>query len=111
MDKRYLDKYCLKGVRSQEGYFRVDEKIRSRINFAQLNLKSPLPKTLGQFDVIFLRNVLIYFDNETKQDIVQRVISALKPGGYFFISHSETLHNIKTELSMVISSIYQKPCK
>ncbi|MCX7092873.1 MAG: methyltransferase domain-containing protein [Methylobacter sp.] len=111
MDKRYLDKYCLKGVRSQEGYFRVDEKIRNHVNFGQVNLKTPLPKNLGQFDVIFLRNVLIYFDTETKQDIVQRVISVLKPGGYFFISHSETLHSIKTELSMVTPSIYQKPCK
>jgi len=61
--------------------------------------------------LFFLRNVLIYFDTETKQDIVQRVISALKPGGYFFISHSETLHSVKTELSMVTPSIYQKPCK
>ncbi|WP_258076666.1 CheR family methyltransferase [Methylobacter tundripaludum] len=111
MDKRFLDKYCLKGVRSQEGYFRVDEKIRKRVSFGQINLKTPLPKSLGQFDVIFLRNVLIYFDTETKQDIVQRVISALKPGGYFFISHSETLHNIKTGLSVVAPSIYQKPCK
>ncbi|MDP3876596.1 MAG: protein-glutamate O-methyltransferase CheR [Methylobacter sp.] len=111
MDKRYLDKYCLKGVRSQEGYFRVDEKIRNHITFGQLNLKDPLPKSLGQFDVIFLRNVLIYFDAETKQDIVQRVISALKPGGYFFISHSETLHSVKTELITVTPSIYQKPCK
>jgi chemotaxis protein methyltransferase CheR len=111
MDKRYLDKYCLKGVRSQEGYFRVDEKIRNRIRFGQINLKASLPKNLGLFDVIFLRNVLIYFDKETKQDIVQRVITALKPGGYFFISHSETLHGIKTELAMVTPSIYQKPCK
>ena len=111
MEQRYLDKYCLKGVRSQEGYFRVDEKIRSRINFEQINLKMTLPRSLGQFDVIFLRNVLIYFDTETKQEIVNRVVAALKPGGYFFISHSETLHSIKTELSMVMSSIYQKPCK
>ncbi len=111
MDKRYLDKYCLKGVRSQDGYFRVDEKIRNRVSFGQINLKTSLPKSLGQFDVIFLRNVLIYFDTETKQDIVQRVISALKPGGYFFISHSETLHSIKTELSMVTPSVYRKPCK
>ncbi|MGZ4995443.1 MAG: CheR family methyltransferase [Methylobacter sp.] len=111
MDQHYLDKYCLKGVRSQEGYFRVDEKIRKHVNFAQINLKAPLPKSLGQFDVVFLRNVLIYFDTETKQDIVQRVVSTLKPGGYFFISHSETLHSIKTELSMVIPSIYRKPCK
>lgn len=111
MDKRYLDKYCLKGVRSQEGYFRVDEKIRNQVSFGQINLKTSLPKSLGQFDVIFLRNVLIYFDAGTKQDIVQRVISILKPGGYFFISHSETLHNIKTELTTISPSIYFKPCK
>lgn len=111
MDPLYMDKYCLKGVRSQEGYFRVDEKLRNRVSFDQINLKAPLPRSLGQFDVIFLRNVLIYFDAETKQDIVQRVISALKPGGYFIISHSETLHSIKTELSTVTPSIYQKPCK
>ena len=97
-------------MRSQDGYFRVAEKIRNRVSFDQLNLKSALPRSLGQFDVIFLRNVLIYFDAETKQDIVQRVISALKPGGYFFISHSETLHRIKTELAMITPSIYQKPC-
>lgn len=109
MDQRYLDKYCLKGVRSQEGYFRVDEKIRNQVKFGLVNLKTSLPRGIGQFDVIFLRNVLIYFDTETKQDIVQRVLSSLKPGGYFFISHSETLHSIKTDLTMVAPSIYQKP--
>ncbi len=109
MDKRYLDKYCLKGVRSQEGYFRVDEKIRNRVRFEQVNLKSQLPKSLGLFDVIFLRNVLIYFDKETKQEILQRIIHLLKPGGHFFISHSETLHGLSVDLRMVKPSIYQKP--
>jgi chemotaxis protein methyltransferase CheR len=109
MDKQYLDKYCLKGVRSQEGYFRVDEKIRNRVRFDQLNLKSQLPKNLGLFDVIFLRNVLIYFDKETKQEILQRIIPSLKPGGHFFISHSETLHGLSTDLRMIKPSIYQKP--
>jgi chemotaxis protein methyltransferase CheR len=109
MDQRYLEKYCLKGVRSQEGYFRVDEKIRSRVRFEQVNLKSQLPKNLGLFDVIFLRNVLIYFDKETKQDILQRITPQLKPGGHFFISHSETLHGLSVDLRMVKPSIYQKP--
>jgi len=108
MDKRYLEKYCLKGVRTQDGYFRVDEKIRNRVRFDQINLKSPLPKSLGLFDVIFLRNVLIYFDKETKQEILQRILPALKPGGHFFISHSETLHGLSTELRMIKPSIYQK---
>jgi chemotaxis protein methyltransferase CheR len=109
MEQRYMDEYCLKGVRSQENYFRVDENMRNHVNFDQLNLKATLPRSLGQFDVIFLRNVLIYFDAVTKQDIVTRVISALKPGGYFFISHSETLRGITTELLTIRPSIYQKP--
>ena len=108
MDKRYLEKYCLKGVRTQDGYFRVDEKIRNRVRFDQINLKSPLPKSLGLFDVIFLRNVLIYFDKETKQEILQRILPVLKPGGHFFISHSETLHGLSTGLRMIKPSIYQK---
>jgi len=109
MEQDYLDKYCLKGVRSQDGYFRVDEKIRNKVTFDQVNLKSQLPKSLGIFDVIFLRNVLIYFDKETKLDIVRRVISALKPGGHFFISHAETLHGLPVDLRMIKPSIYQKP--
>lgn len=109
MEQDYLDKYCLKGVRSQDGYFRVDEKIRNKVTFDQVNLKSQLPKSLGIFDVIFLRNVLIYFDKETKLDIVRRVISALKPGGHFFISHAETLHGLSVDLRMIKPSIYRKP--
>jgi chemotaxis protein methyltransferase CheR len=109
MNPRYLEKYCLKGVRSQEGYFRIDEKIRQRVRFEQVNLKAQLPKHLGLFDVIFLRNVLIYFDKETKQDVVKRVVSALKPGGHFFISHSETLHGLTVDLQMIKPSIYKKP--
>jgi len=108
MDQRYLNKYCLKGVRSQEGYFRVDEKIRSRVRFEQVNLKSDFPKSLGLFDVIFLRNVLIYFDKPTKQDIVQRISKMLKPNGYFFISHAETLHGLNVDLRMVQPSIYKR---
>ncbi|NOQ77497.1 MAG: SAM-dependent methyltransferase, partial [Methylococcaceae bacterium] len=79
MDPALLNKYCLKGVRSQAGFFRVDEKLRSRARFEQVNLMKPLPKTIGQFDVIFLRNVLIYFDQETKKHVVERIASALKP--------------------------------
>jgi chemotaxis protein methyltransferase CheR len=109
MEERYLDKYCLKGVRSQEGYFRIDEKIRNRVRFDQVNLKTQLPKSLGMFDVIFLRNVLIYFDKQTKLDIVRRVISSLKPGGHFIISHAETLHGLSLDLRMIKPSIYQKP--
>ncbi len=109
MDKRLLDKYCLKGVRSQEGFFRVDTKLRSRVKFDQVNLMNPLPPALGKFEVIFLRNVLIYFDQDTKKHVVERLAKALKPGGYFIISHSESLHRVTDQLQMIKPSIYRKP--
>jgi len=108
MDPRLLNKYCLKGVRSQAGFFRVDEKLRDRASFSQVNLMKPLPKTIGTFDVIFLRNVLIYLDQATKKHVVERIASALKPGGYFFISHSESLHRVTDCLEMIKPSIFIK---
>jgi len=108
LDVSLMEKYCLKGVRSQEGTFRVSEKLRQRTRFKQLNLMKPLPPKMEMFDVIFLRNVLIYFDNATKKHVVERIIKSLKPGGYFFISHSETLSRITDHLEMVQPSIYVK---
>jgi len=108
LDQSLMRKYCLKGVRTQENTFRISDKLRERVRFKQLNLMKPLPPKIGKFDVIFLRNVLIYFDNETKKQVVERIISALKPGGYFFISHSETLSRITDKLEMVQPSIYMK---
>ena len=108
MDPALLNKYCLKGVRSQAGFFQVDEKLRSRVRFDQVNLMKPLPATVGKFDVIFLRNVLIYFDQETKKHVVERIASALKPGGHFFISHSESLHRVTDCVEMIKPSIYIK---
>jgi len=109
MDTRLLEKYCLKGVRSQQGFFRVDAKLRHRVKFEQVNLMSSLPAGIGKFEVIFLRNVLIYFDQDTKKHVVERLLTALKPGGYFFISHSESLHRVTDQLQMIKPSIYRKP--
>ena len=109
LDPALMAKYCLKGVRSQEGFFRVDERLRSHVKFQQVNLMQPLPAGLGKFDVIFLRNVLIYFDQETKKQVVERIATALKPGGYFFVSHSESLHRVTDLLTPIQPSIYRKP--
>jgi chemotaxis protein methyltransferase CheR len=104
----YLSRFCRKGHGEYDGHFLVDRALRSKVTFRQLNLNSALPE-LGKFDMVFLRNVMIYFNNETKREVVARVISALKPGGYFFIGHSESLNDISTAVQMVASSIYQKP--
>ena len=104
----YLRRFCRKGTGAYEGHLLVDRSLRSKVLFRQVNLNVPLPQ-LGQFDLVFLRNVMIYFNNETKREVVARVISTLKPGGYFCIGHSESLNDISSALHLVAPSIYQKP--
>jgi chemotaxis protein methyltransferase CheR len=102
-----LKKYCLKGSEEYEGFFLIDSSLRNRVKFIYANLIETLPD-LGQFDVIFLRNVMIYFDMPTKQRLIQRIQFYLRPGGYFIISHSESLNGIKSDLKMISPSIYRK---
>ncbi|MCQ8103976.1 protein-glutamate O-methyltransferase CheR [Methylomonas sp. SURF-2] len=103
-----LKKYCLKGSGEYDGFFLIDPSIRARVRFKYANLIEKLPE-LGGFDVIFLRNVMIYFDIPTKQKLVERIRSYLRPGGYFIISHSESLNGISNQFKMLAPSIYQKP--
>lgn len=102
-----LKNYCLKGKGEYEGFFLVEPNIRKRVKFMQVNLLENLPD-LGLFDVIFLRNVMIYFDAPTKKQLVERMQDYLKVGGYFIISHSESLTGFKHDLLMISPSIYQK---
>ncbi|OCR21458.1 SAM-dependent methyltransferase [Pseudomonas syringae] len=103
-----LVKYCLKGTGRQHGTFLIDRALRNRVNFLQVNLNETLPE-LGEFDVIFLRNVMIYFDQPTKARVVARLIPRLKSGGYFIVSHSESLNGVSDALKLVAPSIYRKP--
>jgi chemotaxis protein methyltransferase CheR len=103
-----LTKYCLKGVRSQQGYFQIDARLRQHTGFESINLLNfRVPRPL--YDLIFLRNVLIYFNLDTKRDIVSRVLSALRPGGYLIVSHVESLHGVSHGLEMVEPSIFRRP--
>ncbi len=104
----YLRKYCLKGVRSQHGTFLIDRRLRAHTRFAQVNLNGDLPE-IGSFDAIFLRNVMIYFDQPTKKRVVARLARKLRRGGHFVIGHSETLNGINDELMPVQPTIYRKP--
>jgi len=103
----YLKRFCRKGTGSYDGHLLVDANLRSRVVFRHANLNAPLPD-LGKFDMVFLRNVMIYFNNDTKREVVARVISTIKPGGYFCVGHSESLNDITQAVKMVMPSIYQK---
>ena len=103
-----LRRFCLKGQGKEAGTMLVDKALRQRVQFMHLNLNQPLPK-LGSFDVIFLRNVMIYFNLATKRQLVARLMAHLRPGGYLLIGHSETLNDINDTLQAVAPSIYRKP--
>jgi chemotaxis protein methyltransferase CheR len=104
----YLRSYCLRGTKEDEGSLLVCRDLRKQVEFKQLNLTRPLPD-VGLFDVIFLRNVLIYFNAETKQQVVGGVLPFLKPGGLFFVSHSETLNDVAHDLLAVAPAVYRRP--
>jgi len=102
-----LKRYCLRGEGQAQGQAMVQDKLRQRVQFGQLNLCKPF-SGLGPFDVVFLRNVLIYFDTPTKCDVVDRVLATLKPGGLFFIGTAEGRVACKTPLQAVQPGVFRK---
>ena len=106
---RYRERYCLKGVRAKAGLMMIEPSLRDRIQFQPFNLQSDGSR-LGQFDLIFLRNVMIYFNLETKRSLISRMVDRLNPGGFILVGHSETLNGLNPQLVMKKPSIYQKMC-
>lgn len=105
--KEYLQKYCLNGMGEYKGSLLIDKKLRQKVTFSPINLKKPLGN-LGPFEVIFLRNVLIYFDEQTKKQIIRQLVEKLHPNGYLFIGHSESLKGIDVGLESVVPTVYRK---
>ena len=87
----YKRAFMLKGVRSAEGRIRARAELQSMIEFRQLNLNEPTYPVEGTFDLIFCRNVLIYFNQETKAAVIDRLSRHLSPGGLLFLGHAETI--------------------
>ncbi|WP_288392766.1 CheR family methyltransferase [uncultured Herbaspirillum sp.] len=107
--RSYLRRYCLLGTGEYEGHFLVQSDLRAKVEFAQRNLTALHEHDDGLYDLIFLRNVIIYFDSDTKLKVLRDVIARLRPGGYLVVGHSESLHGMELELLMHSPSIYRKP--
>lgn len=105
----FLRKYCLKGIRGQAGTFLIDDALRRRVSFHHVNLTQPIDRDMGLFEVIFLRNVMIYFDPETKRKVIGHLLPHLVRGGHLIIGHSETLNGLETGLVAERPTIYRKP--
>jgi chemotaxis protein methyltransferase CheR len=93
LDARMVKRFFLKGTGAQSGYVRVRPELRAMITFRQLNLLDEKWSIRGPLDVIFCRNVMIYFDKETQLKILQKFAPLLRPDGLLFAGHSENFHN------------------
>ncbi|QSX33191.1 methyltransferase domain-containing protein [Shewanella avicenniae] len=100
-----LHQYCLKGAGAKAGTFKIKQELRRHVHFSQANLQQP-PESLGSFDLVFLRNVMIYFDLQSKTHVVENVLRHLKPGGHLLIGHAESLNGISDKLTLIRPSVY-----
>jgi chemotaxis protein methyltransferase CheR len=103
-----LKRYCYRGEGESEGLVQLQPKIRDHVRFGQLNLCQSI-EDIGPFDIVFLRNVLIYFDITTKAAVVDRVLDTLKPGGLFFLGTAEGRVKCNTPLISVQPGAFRKP--
>ncbi|MBW1797093.1 MAG: protein-glutamate O-methyltransferase CheR [Deltaproteobacteria bacterium] len=100
-------RYFQKGDNKWKGYFRVKKDVKKKISFQRLNFMEEFH--FGEpFDVIFCRNVMIYFDNPTKEVLVGKFFRYISDGGYLFIGHAESLTGFEHPFKYIQPSVYQK---
>lgn len=104
----YKRRYLERVTQGDNPQVRVKEELRRTITFARLNLMDATFPFRHGFHVIFCRNVMIYFDRETQQTLVQKLARHLRPGGYLIIGHSESLSNIDHDLKYVQPTVYRQ---
>jgi chemotaxis protein methyltransferase CheR len=99
-------RYFLRGEGKWQGYYRVRPELMKMVEFRRLNLIEPLP-FMGPFPTIFCRNVMIYFNAETRALVVTQMRTRLEPGGYLFVGHAESLNGLDVKLEYVQPSVYR----
>ncbi len=104
---QYVRKYFQKGVGHSEGFVKVKKILRDKVSFDRFNLMHKFPWD-GTLDIIFCRNVMIYFDRQTQQKLVDKYYRSLNSGGYLFIGHSESLSGLTHNFKQVATTAYQK---
>jgi chemotaxis protein methyltransferase CheR len=104
----YLRAYMLRGLRGEQGRMRAGDEIHSMIEFRRINLNEDRYPVSGRFELIFCRNVLIYFNRETKTGVIERLAQHLSPEGILFLGHSETLHGAAHTLKHVGPTAYAR---
>ncbi len=103
-----LPRYFQRGIGAWEGKLRVKSCLREHVEFRNLNLSQWPYKGVGMFNVIFCRNVMIYFDRRTQEQLIPHLAEHLVPGGLLFVGHSESLIGIRHGLKPIEPSVYRK---
>ena len=108
-DPALLSRHFRRGFGEWDGYYRVKPALRRRVRVEHVNLfQAAYPWPAG-LDVIFCRNVMIYFDSESRQALVERLFQQLAPGGHLFVGHAEGLLGLKHRFRPVAPGVYQRP--
>jgi len=107
LPKDILRRYFQYGTGASAGLFRIKAEVRQLIDFRRFNLMET-PPTDFRFDIIFCRNVMIYFDRETQQQLIQGFEGLLRPGGHLFVGHAESLTGRSAGLTYVQPAVYRR---
>jgi chemotaxis protein methyltransferase CheR len=102
----YLKRFMLKGTGSQQANMKAGPEIQAIIRFQHLNLNEEHYAMTGPFDLIFCRNVLIYFDAESRARVVDRLVNYLAPAGFLLVGHAESLSGVSDRIRHVRPTIY-----
>ena len=102
-------KYLMRSKDRAQEQVRIAPELRSKISFRRLNFMDAHYGVKDMFDVIFFRNVMIYFDKPTQEDVIHKLCCNLVPGGYLFVGHSESLAGLNLPVASVGSAIFRKP--
>ena len=105
----FRKKYLMRGTGDKAGLFKIIPELRERVSFRQLNFMDNRFTVETQFNIIFCRNVIIYFDKETQIKLFRKLYNHLVPDGYLFIGSSETLNGINDRFVSAGPTVYKKP--
>lgn len=101
-------KYMLRSKDKTNPLIKIKPEIQDNVQFEHLNLMDKQYSITGKMDIVFFRNVAIYFTKSTQEKIINKICRHLKPGGYLFIGHSESLFNMDVPVKQMGSTIYRK---
>jgi len=101
-------KYLLRSKDKSKRLVRINPILRQKARYQRLNFMDDTYPVNEQFDIIFCRNVLIYFDRDTQEKVINKLCNYLRPGGYFFLGHSESITNINVPLKQLKPTVYKR---